>query len=66
MENWDTYADINRAQEIIRDNIRYLAKDSQGYKLKQNKPFFWQKIFNIIRTKEIVYSTAAAKFKPHK
>jgi hypothetical protein len=39
LENLDTEADINRAWETIRQNIKISAKESLGYyELKKHKP----------------------------
>jgi hypothetical protein len=41
LENLDTEVDINRAWETIRENIKFSAKDIQGYyELKKHKPWF--------------------------
>jgi hypothetical protein len=41
LENLDTEVDINRAWEIIGENIKISAKDSLGYyELQKHKPWF--------------------------
>ncbi|PNF33805.1 hypothetical protein B7P43_G10012 [Cryptotermes secundus] len=41
LENLDTEADVNKAWETIRENIKISAKESLGYcELKKHKPWF--------------------------
>jgi hypothetical protein len=41
LENLDNHVDINRAWEIIIENIKSSAKKSLGYyELKKHKPWF--------------------------
>jgi hypothetical protein len=41
LENLDTKVDINRAWEIIRENIKISAKESLGYyELKKHESWF--------------------------
>jgi hypothetical protein len=41
LENLDTEVDINKAREIIRENINISAEESLGYcELKKHKPWF--------------------------
>jgi DNA repair ATPase RecN len=41
LENFDDNMDMNRAWEIIRENIKTSAKESLGhYELQQHKPWF--------------------------
>jgi hypothetical protein len=44
LENLDAEVDINRAWEIIRENIKISAKENLGYyELKKHKPWFYER-----------------------
>jgi hypothetical protein len=54
-ENLDAEVDINRAWEIIRENIKISAKESLGYhELKKHKPWFDEGCSEILDQKKQV------------
>jgi hypothetical protein len=64
-ENLNTDEDVNRAWEIIKENIKASAKESIGlHELKQHKPWFDQECLGFLDQRKQAKNAVATGSKP--